>query len=534
MSPLRADAGFSLVELAVALVLALAVAGAALAIMAPASTTGRTEPEVVDLQQRARVGQDLLTRDLYMAGAGIDLGPATGPLQRFLPPIVPRRMGLQNADAFSVARSDAITILFVPQTFSQTTLRDPLPPGADLRVDQLPNCPPVGALCGLSAGSAVLVFDREGHFDAFTLTQVGVDTGVLRPWQAGHPPYSYAAGSVISGVEWHTYYLDLQNRQLRHSDGYLTDIPVVDDVVGLAVEYFGAPEPPVPGLGVLPAQGASLAPLPLSLFADGPWYGDGDNRYDADLLRVRMVRVTLRLQVGNDDVARAVIGLRRRGQEPERRAEPAGLRASIRRIAAQHGMEPLMVLVALAATVLLNAIGLGLLSLANTEAVIASNYRQANQLLYAAEAAADCALADLGGPASWTSVLSGTSTSSFRDTTLTPVLASGERIDLTAMTSALQSASDAAARRGANNPRWRLFVYEPLSRIVRSAHAADYVVAWVADDAAETDDDPLTDGNDIVTIRAQALGPQGLQRAVEVTVVKEAIGVSLLSWREVR
>lgn len=193
-----------------------------------------------------------------------------------------------------------------------------------------------------------------------------------------------------------------------------------------------------------------------------------------------------------------------------------------------------MVLVALAATVLLNAIGLGLLSLANTEAVIASNYRQANQLLYAAEAAADCALADLGGPASWTSVLSGTSTSSFRDTTLTPVLASGERIDLMAMTSALQSASDAAARRGANNPRWRLFVYEPLSRIVRSAHAADYVVAWVADDAAEADDDPLTDGNDIVTIRAQALGPQGLQRAVEVTVVKEAIGVSLLSWREVR
>ncbi len=193
-----------------------------------------------------------------------------------------------------------------------------------------------------------------------------------------------------------------------------------------------------------------------------------------------------------------------------------------------------MVLVALVATVLLNAIGLGLLSLTTTEALIASNYRQTSQLLYAAEAAADCALADLGRPASWTSVLSGISPSSFRDATLTPVLASGERIDLIAMTSALQSASDASARRGANNPQWRLFVYQPLSRVTRSAPVAEYLVAWVADDAAESDDDPLTDRNDIVTIRAQALGPLGLQRAVEATVVKDALGVSLLSWREVR
>ncbi len=241
MSPTRADAGFSLAELVVALVLALVVAGAALSIIMPDSTTGRAEPEVVDLQQRARVGQDLLARDLYMAGAGIDLGPATGPLQRFFAPVVPRRMGLQNADAFSVARSDAITILFVPQTLSQTTLRDPLPAGADLRVDHPPNCPPVGALCGLGAGSAVLVFDRAGHFDAFTVTQVLVDTGRLRARQPTHPPYSYPAGSVIGELEWHTYYLDPQSRQLRHSDGYLTDIPVVDDVVGLAVEYSRRP-----------------------------------------------------------------------------------------------------------------------------------------------------------------------------------------------------------------------------------------------------------------------------------------------------
>jgi hypothetical protein len=164
------------------------------------------------------------------------------------------------------------------------------------------------------------VFDQEGHFDAFTLTQVQADAGRLRAWQPGHPPFNYPAGSVVTEAESHTYYFDAQNRQLRHSDGYLTDIPVVDDVVGVAFEYFGDPWPPrapkppsgaanclfdpsgspVPGMAVLPAQGASLAPLPLAMFRDGPWCGDGDNRFDADLLRIHRVRVTLRLQVGNE------------------------------------------------------------------------------------------------------------------------------------------------------------------------------------------------------------------------------------------
>jgi methyl coenzyme M reductase subunit D len=38
--------------------------------------------------------------------------------------------------------------------------------------------------------------------------------------------------------------------------------------------------------------------LPLSSFSDGPWRGVGSNQYDADLLQIRLVRVTLRVQVG--------------------------------------------------------------------------------------------------------------------------------------------------------------------------------------------------------------------------------------------
>jgi hypothetical protein len=123
--------------------------------------------------------------------------------------------------------------------------------------------------------------------------------------------------------------------------------------------------------------------------------------------------------------------------------------------------------------------------------------------------------------------------SAFQDNTLTPRLASGQTVSLTTMTAALQAASDADAKRGLNNPRWRLFLYQPLSSITRTT-STEYVVAWVADDLAETDNDPLTDGNGLVTVRAQAIGRQGLQRTIDVTIAKENLGIGITSWREVR
>jgi hypothetical protein len=50
---------------------------------------------------------------------------------------------------------------------------------------------------------------------------------------------------------------------------------------------------------VLPSNGGSLASLPAALLGDGPWCGEGTNQFDADLLRVRQVRVTLRVQAAN-------------------------------------------------------------------------------------------------------------------------------------------------------------------------------------------------------------------------------------------
>jgi hypothetical protein len=57
---------------------------------------------------------------------------------------------------------------------------------------------------------------------------------------------------------------------------------------------------------------------------------------------------------------------------------------------------------------------------------------------------------------------------------------------------------------------------------------------WVADDAAEADGDAGRDSNGLIAIRAEAFGPQGMQRAIEATLATGGFGVKLVSWRDVR
>ncbi|MDA1183612.1 MAG: hypothetical protein O2930_03075 [Acidobacteria bacterium] len=92
-----------------------------------------------------------------------------------------------------------------------------------------------------------------------------------------------------AAVESHTYYLrsdpSAGEFQLRHYDGAATDRPVLDHVVQLRFEYFGA----------------NQVPLDAAVLGGGPWYPDAadSHRFDADLLDIRMVRVTLRVQAAS-------------------------------------------------------------------------------------------------------------------------------------------------------------------------------------------------------------------------------------------
>jgi hypothetical protein len=130
-------------------------------------------------------------------------------------------------------------------------------------------------------------------------------------------------------------------------DGDRSDLPLADNIVSMRFDYFGepaapeltkpvtdpdgpwttyGPKPPAPGqdderdiwaagencvflvdtvtgaqaprLASLGPPGGALVALPPGMLNDGPWCPDdlAANGYDADLLRIRKIRVTLRVQ----------------------------------------------------------------------------------------------------------------------------------------------------------------------------------------------------------------------------------------------
>ncbi|HXE79672.1 MAG TPA: prepilin-type N-terminal cleavage/methylation domain-containing protein [Vicinamibacterales bacterium] len=356
----RSEAGFSLFEMLVATAIMVIVTGAIFGLLDPSHGTYRTQPEVSDMQQRLRVAIDALERDLSMAGAGTYTGSAQGALANFFAPILPYSVGTMVSEGSPENPVDtAITIMYVPPTPAQTSLSSPMPnESAELKVRKQPNCPPdkKQQLCGFESGMRVLIFDDRGAFDVFTITHVQ-DAALHLQHRDDKFTTEYATDAYITAVESHTYYFNATERRLYHYDGYKSNVPVVDNVVALRFEYFGEPMPPalrkpvtdtvgpwttygpkpppagtdhesddygagencvfmlsggthVPRLedwlgGAAPG---TLVPIPLEAFSDGPWCPGQTNkrgnllpnRFDADLLRVRRVRVTVRVQAGDE------------------------------------------------------------------------------------------------------------------------------------------------------------------------------------------------------------------------------------------
>jgi hypothetical protein len=317
---LSSERGFSLLELLVSTAIMMVVTGTIFSMVNPSQGTAQSQPEVSDLQQRMRVGSDTLFKELMMAGAGPYFGARTGSLLNFFAPIVPRRMGLVKPDGSRVYKTDTLTLTYVPNSYSQTSISQQMPPeSAELKVTYPPNCQVPKVLCGFEIGMTVLIFDDTGHFDTFTLTQVQNDAAHVQHRGQGLT-YGYEAGSTITQAVSRTYYRNAATNQLIVYDGAATEIPIVDNVVDLRFDYFGDPAPPTtpdPGVGgganclydamhnligldTLTADEGSLAILKPDQLNDGPWCGGGDNEFDADLLRIRKVRVTLRMQAAND------------------------------------------------------------------------------------------------------------------------------------------------------------------------------------------------------------------------------------------
>ena len=287
-------AGLSLLETVMALALTLLVLGAFFELASPAASLNRSLLETANVQQRLRHAFDRLHTDLLGAGRGTVL-VSPGPLGRFLPPVVPYRFGLRAEDEeHRRARPSAVTTLSVSRRGgSETTTLSPLAgPVPVVRLDPGAGCPPPA--CGYGARDLVLVFDEHGAWELFRVTGTGVMTLTLE--RAHATATLFAPGAVVAPVDLHHYYADAERSQLRHYDGWRSDLPLVDDLAVLRFRFFGDASVAAPGCLGPAAAGGPLVEIGLAELRDGPWCGPAGLPFDADLLRIRAVAVDLRVQ----------------------------------------------------------------------------------------------------------------------------------------------------------------------------------------------------------------------------------------------
>ena len=188
---LRGDAGFTIIEMMYSMMIMMVVTGAIFAIVNPAGPTFRVQPEASDLQQRLRVGVDMLNKDLIMAGAGTYAGQSAGALSFFIAPVMPYVAFGETTDPSKgiYFRDDVVSLVYVPPTPSQTTISQAMPPkSAEIKVNEQPNCPPEkgNELCGFSPGDRAIIFDESGNWDMFTITQVQAPAVHMQPVSYTH------------------------------------------------------------------------------------------------------------------------------------------------------------------------------------------------------------------------------------------------------------------------------------------------------------------------------------------------------------
>jgi hypothetical protein len=220
--------------------------------------------------------------------------------------------------------------------------------------------------------------------------------------------------------------------------------------------------------------------------------------------------------------------------------------------------------VILMAMLFLMALGLALVLNTSTEALVAANFRSSQMAFYAAEAGIERVLPDLRHLADWSEALSGAVRSSFVDgppAGVRPIPGGGE-VDPVRAQNLLNCGQEGGCTPaemdtiredrswGRNNPRWTLYGYGPLEAVLPpgGARSPFYVIVLVADDPAENDNDPTRDGMapgnpgaGVLRLRADAFGPGGARRALEVRVTRDRVlgsaqptAIGLRSWREIR
>ncbi len=348
---LTARGGFSLAELLVAMAAALLLVASLLAVAGSGQVAMRAQEATIDLDQRLRAVSEAVSADLASAGSG----PMTGVCGRALgvvaPAILPFCLG-PRGDPPGTARADAVTIVTALPHAAAVGLAASFVPSVGLaQVAMSPGCPVADASCGVRLGDVVMLLDGGGQADLFDVALVTGADIQLTP-RGATSGRTFGPGAWLVPVSVASYYYaaetTIDDAQLIAGNGGTSELPFVDHVTGVEVRLFGDPRPPALGSpGVPPGRatygptppppgvddprdawpagencaflvqdgvqrsrlatlggGAGLVALSPELLTDGPWCPDADapNRVDADLFRVREVRVTVRIEAASPAV----------------------------------------------------------------------------------------------------------------------------------------------------------------------------------------------------------------------------------------
>ncbi|MEW5984474.1 MAG: hypothetical protein AB1806_19155 [Acidobacteriota bacterium] len=340
--PRGAAAGTTLIELLVATTVTLIALATILSVALPWAGGIHAIGEAADVQQRLRVLAVSLARAIQHSGAGIVVGPGAR-LPRPWPALLPCRWAPGQPACQPAA--DALTVLGLDAGLQLQLAEDMAGTSAPLVVALPPGCAADQQACRFTDGTQAAIVDASGARDEFVVTGVSSD-GTLLTHAPATFSRAYRAGSVIGRTTLEAYHARADpgagSLQLRSGRGG-GDFPLLDGLAGIAIEYFGDPTPPVvlgtsggrilvsygpepprpglddpadawgagenctfvataealvPRLPSLPEDHGGLTRLSPAALGDGPWCPDGGSawRFDADLMRVRRVRLTLRVQ----------------------------------------------------------------------------------------------------------------------------------------------------------------------------------------------------------------------------------------------
>jgi hypothetical protein len=229
------------------------------------------------------------------------------------------------------------------------------------------------------------------------------------------------------------------------------------------------------------------------------------------------------------------------------------------------GEQGIALILVMLVTTFLSALGLGLMLAIFMDRLATGNLAGSVALLYAADAGVELAAREVALIPNLDLVLTGTQRSTFVDGAPggTRQLEGGGVLDLTATTNTLNcgktttcttaqmNANSKERPWGANNPRWQLFAYGPMSRFTQIARPAPcYLAVWIGDDVNEQDGNPLLDaaagsapGHGIVRVHAETFGIAGSRRVIEAELARVCPadqapaclpGIRVQSWQEVR